>query len=101
MFLKQKPQRLKTKCLILLSQLQTNITNLSTKSALNTKATKIETKIPDTAGFITTSEFKRLAKMSFNAIMKEEVKSIANKTQVDTALDIVDNNKEKVRRRLI
>ena len=39
--------------------------------------------------------------MSFNAIMKEEVKSIANKTQVDTALDIADNNKEKVRRRLI
>ena len=68
---------------------------------MNTKATEIETKIPDTAGFITTPEFKRLAKISFNAIMKEEVKSIANKTQVDTALDIADNNKEKVRRRLI
>ena len=37
-----------------------DITNLATKVASNTKATKIEIKIPNTSHFIINQEFKRL-----------------------------------------
>ena len=67
-----------------------DITNLAIKVALNTKATIIENKIPNTTGFITTPKFNRLIKVSFDARMKEAVKILARKSQVDNSFDISD-----------
>ena len=47
------------------------IVNLSTKPAINTKATEIENKLSGATRFITTPEFNRLRKLSFNAIRKK------------------------------
>ena len=52
------------------------ITNLATKAILNTQATEIENKIADTTGFITSPEFNRIAKIIFDATMKEAAKSL-------------------------
>ena len=61
---------------------------------MNKKATTIETKIPDTTGFITTPEFNRLAKINFDARTKQAAKSLASKIQAD-ALGLADKNREK------
>ena len=57
---------------------------------------QIESKIPDTASFITTSGFNISTKVSFHVEMKEAAKSLVNKSQVDDALDIADKNREKL-----
>ena len=62
---------------------------------MNKKATTIETKIPDTTGFITTPEFNRLAKINFDARTKQAAKSLASKIQADNALGLADKNREK------
>ena len=72
-----------------------DITNLAIKVALNTKATVIENKIPDTTGFITTPEFNRLTKISFDARMKEAAKTLASKSQIDNSFDISDENEKR------
>ena len=41
-----------------------DITNLITKSALNTKSAEVKNKILDTRGFLSTPEFDRLTKMT-------------------------------------
>ena len=51
----------------------------------------------NTASFITT-EFNRLAKISFITKMKEVAKNLARKNQVDNVLDIADKNKEKIKK---
>ena len=58
-----------------------------TTAGLNAKATKIGSKKHDTASFITTQEFNRLTKISFDAKMKEAAKILASKSKVDHALD--------------
>ena len=63
---------------------------------MNTKAKKTENKIPDATGFVTTAKFNRLTKISFDAKMKETVKILASKSEVDNALDIADKNGEKI-----
>ena len=52
------------------------IVNRATKAALNTKATDIENKTPDTKGFITPPEFSKLTKIHFDARMKETTKRL-------------------------
>ena len=47
------------------------ITNLAITATLDTKATEIENKIPDITNFITSPEFNRLAKVSFDAEIKK------------------------------
>ena len=84
-----KPQRLKTKYLILLIWLWwllwiqkphkfkckiPDIPNLAIKTALNPKVTEIENKILDTIGFINTQQFNRLTKISFDARMEKAAK---------------------------
>ena len=54
------------------------ITNLAAKAALNIQITEIKNKVPDTIGFITTPEFNRLRKITFDAKMKEETKSLGS-----------------------
>ena len=54
------------------------ITNLAAKAALNIQITEIKNKVPDTTGFITTPEFNRLRKITFDAKMKEETKSLGS-----------------------
>ena len=61
------------------------ITTLATKAALNTNSTEIENKITDTTDLITTLEFNRLTKISFDEEIKEAAK---NKTHVDNPLFI-------------
>ena len=75
-----------------------DITTLATKAALNRKATYIENKIPDTTDFITTPEFNTLAKISSDARMQKAAKSLASKSQVDSALDIADKSREKIKK---
>ena len=55
-----------------------NITNLTTKATLNTKAAGIENQILKTTSFITTPEFKRLVRIHCDASMKQEAKSLAS-----------------------
>ena len=54
------------------------ITNLAAKAALNIQITEIKNKVPDTTGFITTPEFNRSRKITFDAKMKEETKSLGS-----------------------
>lgn len=72
------------------------ITNLVTEAALSTKVTEIENKIPDTADLISTPEFNRLTKISFDVKMRGAVKNLANKSQTDNAIDIADKNRGKI-----
>ena len=46
---------------------------------LKTKLTEIEIKLPDTIDFITTSEFKWLTKLSFDARLKRATKNLETK----------------------
>ena len=74
-----------------------DITNLGTKAALNTKVTENKKEIPGKSAFSATSKFSRLGKISFNVRMKEATKILAIKSQVDNALDIAgkaDKNKK-------
>ena len=54
----------------------------------------MQNKIPDAAGFITTLDCKRLAKISFLARMREVTKSLVSKSQIDTTLDTADKNRK-------
>ena len=72
-----------------------DIANLVTKAALNVKATETENKILNTSSFITTPEFHRLTKISFDARKKETEKSFASKTEVKIVLDLGDENRRK------
>ena len=74
-----------------------DITCLTSKLALNTKVIETE-KMPDTTSFMTTPEFNRLAKISFNARIKKAVKNLVSKTQEDNTLNITDENREKVKK---
>ena len=49
---------------------------------MNTKATEIENKIPNASIFISTPGFNRLAKLSYDARMKQAEAILANKTEV-------------------
>ena len=72
------------------------ITSLSTNATFNTKTREIENKIPDTTGFIGITECNKLTKIGFDARIKEATKSLKSKSQVDTALDIADKNRETI-----
>ena len=48
-----------------------------------------------TKRFITAPELNRLTETSFDAIIKKAAKSLASKSQVDTALDTADKNRKK------
>ena len=84
----KKSQKLKIKHLI-------NITSQATKASLNTKTTKIESKIPKTTGFVTTPNFNRLKKVSLGLRMTEAEKFLATKIQVRNAIDLTAINKVK------
>ena len=68
------------------------ITNLDCKAFIIIKAGD---KIPDTAGFITIPEFNRLSKINFDARKKESTKSFASESQIDTTLDVADQNRKR------
>ena len=70
---------------------------MATKAVLKAKATEIENKIPDTTSFITIPEFNKLSKVSFDSRIKEAVKILASKSHVDKALDIANENGEKMK----
>ena len=59
-----------------------HITNLAYEAVLNTEATKIENKIPDTSHFINTQELNRLKKISLDVRMEKAEKSLASKTDL-------------------
>ena len=42
-----------------------DITSISTKATLNAKTRETENKIPDTTGFVATTEFNRINKYAF------------------------------------
>lgn len=73
-----------------------DIISLSTKTALKTKATDIENRIPNTSIFITALDFKRLTKISFNTRFKEADKSLVMKTEVKNGLDLGDKSRGKI-----
>ena len=58
-----------------------SVTGLVTTASLNKKAKEIENKIPETRGFITTPEFKRLTKINFKAETKQEIKGLIGKVK--------------------
>ena len=68
------------------------ITNLDCKAFIIIKAGD---EIPDTAGFITIPEFNRLSKINFDARKKESTRSFASESQIDTTLDVADQNRKK------
>ena len=69
---------------------------MATNTSLYTKAKKIENKIHNITGFITTTECNRFKKTIFNAKMKHASKSFASKTPTDIALDRAGENREKI-----
>ena len=75
-----------------------DITSLFTKATLNTKITEIENKIIDVTSFICITEFNRLTKKGFDARIKAATKSLVCESEVDTALDIADKNREEIKK---
>ena len=71
------------------------ITNLATKAALNTEATRIENKMAYTITLITTPEISRLTKILFDARIKVAAKLFASRSHADNVLDIADKKREK------
>ena len=71
------------------------ITNLATKAALNTEATRIENKMAYTITLITTPEISRLTKILFDARIKVVAKLFASRSHADNVLDIADKKREK------
>ena len=63
---------------------------------MNTKATEIENKIPNTSSFISTPEFNRSRKISFKARTKKARKSFGSKTGVKNVLDLGDKIRRKI-----
>ena len=53
----------------------TDINSWPTKAAFNKKATEIGKETPDTTGFMITFEFKRSIKISFDAMIKQVLKT--------------------------
>ena len=66
----------------------TDVASLAANAALNIKATETENKIPNTKHFITTLEFNRLTKISFDAKMKELSKIPGKKSSRSTTWNI-------------
>ena len=66
-----------------------------TTVAVNTKVTEIENKIPETIHFINTQELNRLTKINLDARIKEAETSLARKSEIYNALDLVDKNRKK------
>ena len=56
---------------------------------------EIKNKIPDATGFVTTFDFNRLTKIGFDVRMKKAAKSLPTESQLDTALNITDQNRNK------
>ena len=52
---------------------------------MNAKAIEIENKITNTSSFITTPEFNRLTKISFDVRIKEAEKGLGSKTEKKNA----------------
>ena len=78
-----------------------SVLSLANKATLNTKAKEIKNTIPDTTSFITTPEFSRFTKLSFEARIKEGTKSLTSKTEAKNAFDLGDKNIEKIKKKLI
>ena len=76
-----------------------SVTGLA-KTASNTKATQIDNKRPDITGFTTTPGFNRLKKIIFDAKMKEAVKYLPSKSQVDNDVDVGDENRKHLKKSL-
>ena len=72
-----------------------------TTVAVNTKVTEIENKIPEISHFITAQELKRLTKINLDARKKEADTSLARKSKIYNALDLVDKNRKKNFKHLI
>ena len=75
-----------------------DITSLFNKATLNTKLREVENKIIDITSFICITEFNRLTKKGFDARIKAATKSLARESEVDTALDIADKNREEIKK---
>ena len=67
---------------------------------LNSIATEIENKIPNTISFFTTPEFNRLTKLSFDSKINEAAKNLETETEVKSLLDLGDKDREKMKERL-
>ena len=67
-----------------------SVTGLVTTTAINTKATEIENKTPDTTGLLL------LTKINFDRRMNEATEYLASKSQVNPALDVADKNREQM-----
>ena len=61
------------------------------------KPQRLKKNISDKTGFITTSDFNRLTKISFDVRMKKKSKSLASKIEVHNALSIADKKWEKIK----
>ena len=58
----------------------------------------MKTKYLTSQGFITTSEFNRLAKKMFDARIKEAAKIFASKSHVDNDFYIAEKNREEIKK---
>ena len=76
-----------------------SVLSLANKATLNTKAKEIKNTIPDTTSFITTPEFSRFTKLSFEARIKEGTKSLTSKSEAKNAFDLGDKNTEKIKKK--
>ena len=74
-----------------------NITNVATKVAFNAKTTEIENKITLASSFITTPEFNRLTKLTFDRRMKKKTKSLPTESETKSELNLRDTNIEKMK----
>ena len=90
----QKPERLK-KIPDITTLARKASLSLGYQSCFECKNQRNWNKIPDSVCFYTTSEFHRLAKISFNARMRKGAKFLSSRISVDTVLDIADKNGEK------
>ena len=68
------------------------------KKILKIRLKMFSKKILNTSKFIKTQEFNRLSKIKFNGTMVETSKKFATKNQVEIALDLEHENRDKTKR---
>ena len=77
-------------------ELVKKVNTIDSNKILKKKIKNVDRKISDTSKFIVTQDFNRLINMNFNSRTGEASKNLATKKQVENALDLGDNNREKI-----
>ena len=74
------------------------VTTISSEKKILKKFEDVDKKTPDITKCIATRNFNRLIKTNFNRVVTEMSKGFASKNQVETRLDLGDQNRDEMKK---